>query len=241
MLEKVAQYSTTKVCNLLDAIASEDGEKFKVIEEQIAEEIGVEAYEELFNFRIMPALSIGSRQWLLSEKCKNGFTVKNIHPEDQGIYKDYYRNPDGTYEKVEQEKNSGRLLEDRHTSYCSQCKIYDASDGFVSEDIEKVLDELKEIVEGSEPEFQILFIIENAHYLTAKAAISVYECMRDYLGLAVVLVVVSTEKTKVFPPLLSMKYMNLMIEKGERRNKRLQETEQRLAKMQEEVERSDNE
>lgn len=78
MTEIATQISTSTVISMLSAINEENYSEFKKLELEFVENYGVETWEDVFNFRVMPALSKASKQWLLVQKCSKGYTVKEI-------------------------------------------------------------------------------------------------------------------------------------------------------------------
>ena len=78
MTELATQVSTNTVISMLSAISNENYSEFKKLELEFVENYGVETWEDVFNFRVMPALSKTSKQWLLVQKCSKGYTVKEM-------------------------------------------------------------------------------------------------------------------------------------------------------------------
>lgn len=64
---------------MLNAIANRDWEKFKDVERQFVAKHGVEAWEDVFNFRLKPALDKESDRWLLVQWSSSGIkSVKTV-------------------------------------------------------------------------------------------------------------------------------------------------------------------
>ncbi|NJM20815.1 MAG: hypothetical protein HC874_24990 [Richelia sp. SL_2_1] len=78
MTELATQIPTSTVISMLLAINEENYSEFKKLELEFAENYGLETWEDVFNFRVMPALSKASKQWLLIQKCSKGYTVKEM-------------------------------------------------------------------------------------------------------------------------------------------------------------------
>ena len=78
MTETATQIPTSTVISMLSAISNEDYSEFKKLELEFVENYSIETWEDVFNFRVMPALSKDSKQWLLIQKCSKGYTVKQV-------------------------------------------------------------------------------------------------------------------------------------------------------------------
>ncbi|MEM1394932.1 MAG: hypothetical protein AAGG00_16905 [Cyanobacteria bacterium P01_H01_bin.150] len=78
MTELATQVPTSTVISMLSAINDENYSEFKKLELDFVEKYDIETWEDVFNFRLMPALSKASKQWLLIQKCSKGYTVKEV-------------------------------------------------------------------------------------------------------------------------------------------------------------------
>ena len=78
MSELATQIPTSTVISMLNAINDGKYSEFKKLELELVENYGVETWEDVFNFRVMPALSKISKQWLLIQKCSKGYTVRGV-------------------------------------------------------------------------------------------------------------------------------------------------------------------
>ncbi|BAY95971.1 MULTISPECIES: hypothetical protein [unclassified Tolypothrix] len=78
MTETATQIPLTAILPMLAAISERDYARFKELEINFASIYGVEVWEDVFNFRLKPALDKDSDRWLLIQKCSKGFTVKNV-------------------------------------------------------------------------------------------------------------------------------------------------------------------
>ena len=78
MTELAAQVPTSTVISMLSAINVLNYSEFQKLELEFIENYGVETWEDVFNFRVMPALSKASKQWLLVQKCSKGYTVREV-------------------------------------------------------------------------------------------------------------------------------------------------------------------
>ncbi|MBW4623477.1 MAG: hypothetical protein KME17_29480 [Cyanosarcina radialis HA8281-LM2] len=73
------QISIAAIVPMLTAIGDRQWEKFKELETELVSQYGVEVWQEVFNFRILPALDNDSNKWLLVQWCNEGITsVKNV-------------------------------------------------------------------------------------------------------------------------------------------------------------------
>ncbi len=66
------------VINMLTAIADRNWEQFKDLESEFVSQYGVEIWEDVFNFRLKPALDKDSDRWLLVQWCSKGYTVRTV-------------------------------------------------------------------------------------------------------------------------------------------------------------------
>lgn len=78
MTELATQVPTSTVISMLSAINDENYSEFKKLELDFVEKYDIETWEDVFNFRVMPALSQANTQWLLIQKCSKGYTVKEV-------------------------------------------------------------------------------------------------------------------------------------------------------------------
>jgi hypothetical protein len=64
---------------MLTAIHDRDYSCFKELEQVFVVQYGVEVWQDVFNFRVLPALDQQSNRWLLQAWCSKGIvSVKNI-------------------------------------------------------------------------------------------------------------------------------------------------------------------
>jgi hypothetical protein len=79
MSETAVQIPVTTVIAMLVSIAERNWQQFKSLEFNFVEQYGVNVWEEVFNFRLKPALDKDSDKWLLIQKCNTGIkSVKQI-------------------------------------------------------------------------------------------------------------------------------------------------------------------
>jgi hypothetical protein len=79
MSETATQIPITAIIPMLMAIGDRSWQQFKALEINFAQEYGVEVWEDVFNFRLLPALDKESNRWLLVQKCSQGIiSVKNV-------------------------------------------------------------------------------------------------------------------------------------------------------------------
>lgn len=65
MSETAPQIPITDIILMLTAISDRSWEQFKALEINFASRYGVEVWEDIFNFRLLPALDKESNKWLL--------------------------------------------------------------------------------------------------------------------------------------------------------------------------------
>ncbi|MEH1806792.1 hypothetical protein [Nostoc sp.] len=79
MTPVAAQVSITAIIAMLSAIANRQWEQFKELEADFVSQYGVKVWQEVFNFRLKPALDKDSGRWLLIQWCSEGIiSVKNV-------------------------------------------------------------------------------------------------------------------------------------------------------------------
>jgi hypothetical protein len=71
MIEAATLVPVNIVIAMLTAITERNWEKFKQLESEFVSEHGVEIWEDVFNFRLKPALDKDSDRWLLVQWCGN--------------------------------------------------------------------------------------------------------------------------------------------------------------------------
>jgi hypothetical protein len=73
---KAAQISVSTIIPILAAINDRDYRHFKELQTTFVSQHGVEVWEDVFNFRVLPALDQQSHRWLLQAWCtKNTASV----------------------------------------------------------------------------------------------------------------------------------------------------------------------
>lgn len=73
------QISIAAIIPILTAIGDRQWEKFKALEADFVSQHGVEVWQEVFNFRILPALDSDSNRWLLVQWCNEGIiSIENV-------------------------------------------------------------------------------------------------------------------------------------------------------------------
>lgn len=78
MTETATIIPLTALIPMLTAISDRDYPRFKELEIDFASSHGVNVWEDVFNFRLMPVLDKESNRWLLIQKCSKGFSVKVV-------------------------------------------------------------------------------------------------------------------------------------------------------------------
>ncbi|MUG93332.1 hypothetical protein F7734_13200 [Scytonema sp. UIC 10036] len=73
------QISITAIIPILTAIGNRQWQQFKDLEADFVNQHGVEVWQEVFNFRVLPALDKDSNRWLLIQWCSEGINwVKDV-------------------------------------------------------------------------------------------------------------------------------------------------------------------
>lgn len=79
MTTVASQIPINTIIPMLTAIGDRSWEQFKELEQTFVNQHGVEVWEEVFNFRLKPALDRESDRWLLQQWCSEGIiSVKNV-------------------------------------------------------------------------------------------------------------------------------------------------------------------
>lgn len=73
------QIPVNDLIELLAAIGNKNYPKFQELENTFVSQYGEEVWQEVFNFRILPALDKPTSQWLLAQWTSDGInSIKNI-------------------------------------------------------------------------------------------------------------------------------------------------------------------
>jgi len=73
------QIPITTIIPILTAIGDRSWHRFKDLEADFCTQHGVEVWEEVFNFRVKPALDKDSDRWMLIQWCGEGINwVKDV-------------------------------------------------------------------------------------------------------------------------------------------------------------------
>ncbi|MTJ07738.1 MULTISPECIES: hypothetical protein [unclassified Anabaena] len=79
MITVATQVPINTIVPMLIAISDRNWEQFKTLESDFVDQYGVDVWEEVFNFRLKPALDKDSDRWLLVQWCSTGIkSVKNV-------------------------------------------------------------------------------------------------------------------------------------------------------------------
>jgi hypothetical protein len=78
MSEAATLVPVNTVIAMLTAIADRDWMRFKELEAEFVDQYGIEVWEDVFNFRLKPALDKDSDRWLLIQWCSKGYTVREV-------------------------------------------------------------------------------------------------------------------------------------------------------------------
>ncbi|MEC4816248.1 MAG: hypothetical protein SAK29_23725 [Scytonema sp. PMC 1069.18] len=84
---------------------------------------------------------------------------------------------------------------------CDRVMDFDAARGYEAEDVKQLINKVQTSLSEIENS-KILVLLRNAHYLTTKAFAVLYNYIRESSTTNVVFVLISTDKSKIFPPLL---------------------------------------
>jgi hypothetical protein len=76
MSETATQVPITTIVPMLTAISDRNWEQFKKLERDFVNQYGVDVWEDVFNFRLKPALDKDSDRWLLIQWCNKG--IKSV-------------------------------------------------------------------------------------------------------------------------------------------------------------------
>jgi hypothetical protein len=76
MSETATQVPITTIVPMLTAISDRNWQQFKNLEANFVSQYGVDVWEDVFNFRLKPALDKDSDRWLLIQKCSTG--IKSV-------------------------------------------------------------------------------------------------------------------------------------------------------------------
>lgn len=78
MSETATQIPITTIVPMLTAISDRNWEQFKKLERDFVNQYGVDVWEDVFNFRLKPALDKDSDRWLLIQWCSQGIKLVKI-------------------------------------------------------------------------------------------------------------------------------------------------------------------
>lgn len=76
MTEAATLISINQLTPMFSAIGDKNYSEFKKLELAFAEQHGIETWQDVFNFRVLPALDKEAKSWLLVQKCSKGYTVR---------------------------------------------------------------------------------------------------------------------------------------------------------------------
>jgi DNA polymerase III gamma/tau subunit len=83
---------------------------------------------------------------------------------------------------------------------CDLASYFDAATAYEASDVETLINQIQASVVENEG-YLVIAVLKNAHYLTMKAFSVLYNYIREPHS-DVVLVLVSSDKSRIFPPLL---------------------------------------
>jgi hypothetical protein len=74
-----AQIPVNEIIDLLTAIGNKDYAHFQELEQAFVSQHGEEVWEQVFNFRVLPALDRPANQWLLTQWMSHGInSIKTV-------------------------------------------------------------------------------------------------------------------------------------------------------------------
>lgn len=76
MTEAAILVPINQLTPMFAAIGDKNYSEFKKLELAFADQHGVETWQDVFNFRVLPALDKDAKSWLLVQKCSKGYTVR---------------------------------------------------------------------------------------------------------------------------------------------------------------------
>lgn len=76
MSETATLVPVNTVITMLTAISNRNWTQFKKLETEFVNQYGLEVWEDVFNFRLKPALDKDSDRWLLAQWCSAG--IKSV-------------------------------------------------------------------------------------------------------------------------------------------------------------------
>jgi len=84
MSETAVQVPITMIISMLTTIANRDWQQFKQMEADFVHQYGVDVWQEVFNFRLKPALDKDSDRWLLIQLCSTD--IKSVPKIDLPVW-----------------------------------------------------------------------------------------------------------------------------------------------------------
>jgi DNA polymerase III gamma/tau subunit len=83
---------------------------------------------------------------------------------------------------------------------CEQIIDFEAAKAYEAKDIEGLIEQVKTSLAESQGS-KVVVLLRNAHYLTTRAFAILYNYIQEPISTNVVFVLVSADKSKIFPPL----------------------------------------
>lgn len=78
MTEAATLVPISQLTPMFTAIGDKDYSEFKKLELAFADQHSIETWQDVFNFRVLPALDKEAKNWLLVQKCSKGYTVREV-------------------------------------------------------------------------------------------------------------------------------------------------------------------
>jgi hypothetical protein len=76
MSEAATLIPVSTIISMLVAINDRSWLRFKELEREFVNQHGIDVWEDVFNFRVLPALDKESNRWFLIQKCSTG--IKSV-------------------------------------------------------------------------------------------------------------------------------------------------------------------
>jgi DNA polymerase III gamma/tau subunit len=86
---------------------------------------------------------------------------------------------------------------------CDQIVDFEATSAYEAQDIERLIEQINTLLADSE-DSRVVILLRNAHYLTTRAFVILYNYIREPFSKNAVFVLVSSNKSRIFPPLLDL-------------------------------------
>ncbi|MBH8574926.1 hypothetical protein I8752_18260 [Nostocaceae cyanobacterium CENA369] len=86
---------------------------------------------------------------------------------------------------------------------CDQIIDFEATHAYEAQDIERLIEQVQTSLAEMEGR-KVVVLLRDAHYLTTRAFVILYNYIREPFSTNAVFVLVSGDKSRIFPPLLNL-------------------------------------